>query len=143
MKPVHMVMTAVTAFVLTSCSSITPVKVNAGEQCFRCRRAILDERLAGETIDRNGFVSKFRAPGCMAKYLAAHPNETGTVFVTDYATGKMISPEQAFFVPVVLDRNTGERDYRAYRLDAAAGAAAAREGTVAVTWKTVLDKAPM
>jgi hypothetical protein len=143
MRGVHVVMTAVTAIALTSCSSITPVKVNAGEQCFRCRRAIVDERLAGETIDRNGFVSKLRAPGCMAKYLAAHPDETGTVFVTDYATGRMISPEQALFVPFVLDRNTGERDYRAYRLGADAGAAAAREGTAAITWKAVLDKAPM
>src|SRR5689334_21067722 len=113
MKPGHMMMTAFLAAAMTSCSAMAPVKVNAGDQCFRCRRSIIDERLAAETIDANGFVSKFRAPGCMAKYLVAHPNETGIVFVTDYVTGRMISPDAAFFVPVLLDRNTGEREYRA------------------------------
>ena len=141
MKPGHLMMTAIVAVALTSCSSVAPVKVSAGDQCFRCRRSIMDERLAGETIDANGFVSKFRAPGCMAKYFAAHPNETGTAFVTDYATGKMISPDTALFVPVVLDRNTGEREYRAYRLRPDANVAAGELGAAPVDWKTVLEKA--
>ena len=36
--------------------------------------------------------------------------------VTDYGTGKMINPDPAFFVPIVLDAVTGETDYRAYFL---------------------------
>jgi hypothetical protein len=103
MRSVQTMVAGVVVFALTSCSSIAPVKVNAGDQCFRCRRTITDGRLAGETIDSSGFVSKVRAPGCMAKYLVQHPEETGVVFVTDYTTGKMIGPERALFVPVVLD----------------------------------------
>ena len=57
--------------VVASCTTVAPVRVSAGEQCFRCRRTIVDARLAGETIDSSGFVSKFRAPGCMATYLVA------------------------------------------------------------------------
>ncbi len=128
----------VPAVVLLSCSSIAPVKVNAGEQCFRCRRIITETRLAGELIDRNGFVSKFRAPGCMAKYLAGHPDETGAVYVTDYATGRMLGPEAAMFVPVLVNRHTGERDYQAYREQAAAEAAALEAGTQPVSWASVM-----
>src|SRR4051812_31210211 len=84
---------------LASCSSVAPVKVTAGDQCYRCRRIISDERVAGELIVGN-FVSKFRAPGCMAKYLVDHPTERGATFVTDYTTGKMIAPDTAFFVPL-------------------------------------------
>ena len=73
---------------LGSCTSVAPVKVSAGDQCFRCRRTISDERVASEIISAN-FVSKFRAPGCMAKYLVDHPGDGGTVFVTDYTTGKI------------------------------------------------------
>jgi hypothetical protein len=131
---------AIAAVALASCSTIAPVKVSVGDQCFRCRRSIQDARLAGEVIGGSGFVAKFRAPGCMAKYLAAHPEETGTVFVTDYTTGKMVRPDTALFVPVVLDGNTGERDYRAYRVKAAADEAAIDAKTVPYDWKAVLEK---
>jgi hypothetical protein len=141
MKSLRNTVLALVAVATASCSSIAPVRVNAGEQCFRCRRSILDTRLAGETIDRNGFVSKFRAPGCMAKYIAAHPDETGTVFVTDYATGTMIGPKAAVFVPFVVDSNTGESDYRAYRQLADAEAAAVALKATPVNWTTVLDRA--
>ena len=57
----------------------------------------MDTRFAGETIEPNGFVSKFRGPGCMATYLVAHPDERGAVFVTDYTSGKMVSPDAALF----------------------------------------------
>ena len=46
--------------------------------------------MVAELMDGNRFVSKFRAPGCMARYLIDHPGETGTTFVTDYATGKWL-----------------------------------------------------
>jgi hypothetical protein len=121
-----------------ACSTIAPVKVSAGEQCFRCRRIIDDTRLAGELIDNNGFVAKFRAPGCMAKYLAAHPNERGAVYVTDYASGRMVPPESALYVPVLVNRDTGERDYQAYRQRSDADAAAYQRGTRPVSWTSVM-----
>lgn len=132
---------AALAVAAASCSTFAPVKVSAGDQCFRCRRIILDTRLAGEVINPNGFVSKFRAPGCMAKYLAAHPQETGAVYVTDYSTGKMINPESALFVPVLVNRDTGERDYRAYREQAEADAVAFEAHTLPYEWSAVMKAA--
>jgi len=126
---------------LSSCSAVAPVKVAMGDQCFRCRRPILSERVATESIDTNGFVSKFRGPGCMAKYLVAHPDQKATLFVTDFATGKMVPPEAAFYVREVVDRNTGETDYRAYRDQAEANHAAAELQAKYVRWNEVLDKA--
>ena len=133
------VVAAFIAVVVVGCTSIRPVRINAGEQCFSCRRTIADVHLATERI--TGFVEKFRAPGCMAKYIVAHPDETGPVFVTDYATGSMVDPDEAFFVPVTLDAVTGESDYRAYTLKADADRAAVELHTVPVDWQTVLDRA--
>ena len=124
-----------------SCSSVAPLKVTAGDQCFRCRRSILNERVATETIDSNRFVSKFRGPGCMAKYLVAHADQTPTIFVTDYTTGRMIAPERAFYVTELVDRNTGETEYRAYRLQEDADAFAAQAHATPINWDTVLEKA--
>jgi hypothetical protein len=122
-----------------SCTSVAPVKINAGDQCFRCGRTIDDTRVAGERII--GFVEKFRAPGCMAKYVVAHPDETGPIFVADYASGKMVKVTEALFVPIVTNVMTGESDYRAYVLKAEADAAAVELHTSPVTWQTVLDRA--
>lgn len=126
---------------LVSCGAVMPVKVAMGDQCFRCRRTIINERVATETIDTNGFVSKFRGPGCMAKYLTTHPDQKATVFVTDYASGKMVAPDTAFYVAEVVDRNTNETDYRAYRNQADANTAASELNTTYVRWTDVLDKA--
>jgi hypothetical protein len=86
-------------------------------------------------------VTKFKTPGCLAKYLAEHPTETGTIFVTDYSTGKMMGPDRAVFVPVLLNSNTGERDYRAYQLADEANAAALDAHSVSVDWNSVVKKA--
>jgi hypothetical protein len=126
---------------VAACTSVAPVKITAGDQCFRCRRIIADERVATETIDTNGFVAKFRGPGCMAKYIVAHPDDKAIVFVTDYATGKMMPPADALYVPVILDRNNGDSDYRAYRQQADADAVAAELQTTPLHWDAVLDKA--
>lgn len=131
---------AMVPLVLLSCSSIAPVRINAGDQCFRCKRIISNTAMAAEQI-QGGLVSKYRAPGCMAKYLVAHPDEGGTLFVTDYTTGNMIPPAEAIFVPVVVDRNTGESDYQAYKSSADASAAAKELATMPVDWQTVLDRA--
>jgi hypothetical protein len=122
-----------------ACATIKPARITAGDQCFRCRRTISDTNLAAERV--TAFVEKFRAPGCMAKYLVAHPDETGPIFVTDYGSGKMIRPDQALFVPIVLDAITGETDYRAYHLKVEADQVAIVFHTVPVDWQTVLDRA--
>ena len=131
---------AVGALLTLSCSSVRPVAIHDGDQCFRCRRPIIEKATAGELMDGN-LASKFRAPGCMAKYLVSHPDETGTIFVTDYATGKWVSPDTALFVPIVVDRNTGESDYHAFARKADADAAAAELHTAPIGWKAVLEKA--
>jgi hypothetical protein len=138
MRAAQTFLAVVAGVTLMSCSSVAPIKVNAGDQCFRCRRTIQDARLAAETITPNGFVSKFRAPGCMAKYLVSHPDETGAIYVTDYTTGKMFSPEVGWFVPVLLNRDTGERDYRAYRNQADANSAALLENEMPERWNVVM-----
>ncbi len=132
---------AVGALLTLACSSVRPMAIHDGDQCFRCRRPIVEKAMAAEMLDGNRFASKFRTSGCMAKYLADHPGETGTTFVTDYASGKWVRPERALFVPVVLNRDTGERDYRAYLQRADADAAAAELHSVPVDWTTVLEKA--
>jgi hypothetical protein len=97
--------------------------------------------MATELMDGNRLATKFRGPGCMAKYLVAHPDETGTTFVTDYATGKWIRPQRALFVPVVTNRDTGESDYRAFFNKADADAAAAAVHAVPIDWAAVLERA--
>lgn len=128
------------SLVALSCSAVAPVRVNAGDQCFRCRRVIGEPRVAGEIVN-GGLTTKYRGPGCLAKYLAAHADETGVLFVTDFTTGKMLRPEKAVYVPVVVDRSTGETDYRAFRLRADADAAAGELKTSPVDWNTVLEQA--
>jgi len=128
-------------FVTLSCSSVYPVKIAAGDQCYRCRRSINNELVAGEAIYGPQFVAKFRGPGCMAKYLVFHKDEKPALFVTDFATGKMMPPQNAFYVTEVVDRATGETDYRAYRDQTAAAAYAAEVHAQPITWDAVLEQA--
>jgi hypothetical protein len=132
---------AVGAFLTLSYSSVGPVAVHDGDWCFRCRRPIVEKAMAAELMDGNTFASKFRSSGCMAKYLVDHPDETGTTFVTDYATVKWVRPERALFVPVLLNRDTGEWDYRAFLQKADADAAADESHASPIDWKTVLERA--
>lgn len=141
MHSAHTAFLGLATLAMLSCSSVAPVKVTAGDQCFRCRRYISNERVATETIDGNRFVSKFRGPGCMAKYIVGHPDDRSVVFVTDYTTGTMIAPERAYYVAEVVDRNTRESDYRAYREKADADAFAAESRTTTIGWDAVLDRA--
>ncbi len=141
MRTVTGVALAAIALLSVSCSSVKPVQVNAGDTCYRCRRVILETRLAAEMVDPNGLAYKFKAPGCMAKYLGEHPSEKGVLFVTDFATGHMIDPARASFVSVIVEENSMERDYRAYLNKADASAFAAQVKTTAVDWNAVLQKA--
>jgi len=122
-----------------SCAGIRPVKIAEGDQCFRCKRVIADARLGAETIGSSGLVSKFKAPGCMATYLASHPPGDDSIWVTDYTTGKMIPPSRAKFVPVVVNRDTGERDFRAYLDTRQADVAAVDLHTAPTNWEGVLE----
>ena len=141
MRKLGVIGVAAGALLVLSCSSVRPVAIHAGDQCFRCRRPIIERAMAAELMDGNRFASKFRAPGCMAKYLVDHPEETGTTFVTDYATGKWIRPERALFVPVVLNRDTGETDYRAFLNKADADATAVELHTAPTDWTDVVARA--
>lgn len=131
---------AFAALVTMSCGSVAPVKIAAGEVCYRCRRVIVDARVAAEMMN-GGLASKFRGPGCLAKYLADHPTETGRLFVTDYDTGKLVPPSSVEFVSVIVNERTFERDYRAFLDPQSASRAAAALNTQPVSWETVLAHA--
>jgi hypothetical protein len=141
MRPHAVAGAALGALLTLSCSSVRPLAIHDGDQCFRCRRPIVERAMAAELMDGGRFASKFRAPGCMAQYLADHPGETGALFVTDYATGKWVRPERALFVPILLNRDNGESDYHAFLNPSDAEAAAAESHTVPIDWKTVLQHA--
>ncbi len=141
MKKLSGLALAAAALLSVSCSSVKPVQVNAGDTCYRCRRVILETRVAGEMVDPNGLAYKFKAPACLAKYIVEHPNEKGALFVTDWTTGHMIDPERATFVPFIIEENSMERDYKAFLKKDEAEAFAKETKTAPVDWKTVLDKA--
>jgi hypothetical protein len=113
--------------------------IQTGEFCFRCRRPISDMRLAAQTIG-GGLASNFRAPGCLAKYLATHPDEQGTVFVTDFTSGRMVRAQAAVYVPTV-NRDNGEHDFIAFSNRVAAQDEATARSTSFVTWDAVLAEA--
>lgn len=126
------------ALVLGACSSIAPVPIKAGDVCYRCRRVIVEPRLAAQAID-GGMVSNFRSTACLAKYLTDHPQDKSVLFATDYASGRMFPISEAFFVPT-LDRNNGEKDYIAFSTRAGADAEAFSRKASWVRWATVLDQ---
>jgi hypothetical protein len=137
MKPAAVIAYAM-SIVAVACASARPVKIAEGDQCFRCKRIITDARLGAETLGSSGLVSKFKAPGCMATYLASHPSPDDALWVTDYTTGKMIPPKRATFVPVIVNRDTGERDFRAYLDPRHAEVAAMDFHTAPTNWEGVL-----
>jgi len=139
MKSPIVIACAALSTLVIACAGAGPVKIAAGDQCFRCRRIIVDERLGAETLGSSGLVSKFKAPGCMATYLAAHPPGSDSIWVTDYTTGKMIAPARAKFVPVTVNADTGERDFRAYLDARQADVAAADLRTTPTNWDGVLE----
>ena len=120
-----------------ACSSVSPRPIRAGELCFRCKRVIVDTRVAAQTID-GGLASNFRSPGCVARYLAGHPSEQSVVFVTDYESSKLVPVASAVFVQT-LNRDTGEVDFAAYTDQKAAAIEAAKRNTSPVAWAAVLD----
>jgi len=117
-----------------------PETIGEGEVCFRCRRVIANARLAAEIMDRQ-LPTKYRTAGCMAAYVAAHRSDDSTYYVTDFASGALIDAERAFFVPVVINDTTDERDYRAYLSRGMADIAAQVLGVHVVRWNAVVEHA--
>ena len=117
-----------------------PQTIGEGEVCFRCRRVIANARLAAEIMDRN-LPTKYKTAGCMATYVAAHPSDGSRYYVTDFASGGLIDAGRAFFVPVVTNDTTGERDYRAYLSRGQADIAAQLLGVQVVRWNAVVERA--
>lgn len=122
-----------------SCSSVQPLKISAGDRCFRCGRTIEDVKLAGEIIDEAGHALKFRTAGCMAKYLTEHGDHKWRgVWVTDYESGKFVKASKATYARILVDRNTNERDFAAFSSPDAAAAMAREQGGTTIEWASVL-----
>src|SRR5690242_9334786 len=130
--------------VVAGCASIAPVKIQAGDSCYRCHRVIQDTKLAAEMIDESDRIMTsypFRTAGCMAKYLKANPPaKSSAVFVTDYRTGHMIGADSAWFVPTTLTSADGkkvEADFIAFGSKDDAGAF--KDHTPLKRWADVLS----
>ncbi len=124
--------------VVTGCSSLRPVAIQAGATCYRCRRPIEQIRLAGEMVDQNKHAFTFRTAGCMAKYLIEHAEDPAGVFVTDNATGKLIKAQTALFVKATIDPKTNERDFVAFGNVTTAVSFATQNFTTPVDWMSVM-----
>src|SRR3954454_15971960 len=130
-------------FAIYACLGFRPAPpdtIGAGEICFRCHRVIADARLAAEMMDRN-LPTKYKTSGCMARYVAAHSDTGSRSYVTDFASGGLIAAERAYFVPVLINDRTGERDFRAYYSRGMADIAAQVLGVPVVSWDTVVARA--
>lgn len=131
---------AITALA-AACTSVKPIAVHSGDVCYRCRRTIVEPKLAAEIVDLSSRAFKFRSAGCLAQYLGEHREELRGVFVTDYKSGKLIQAGHASFVPAEIDRQTGERDYLAFANAADAAAGAATNHSSPIAWPDVLARA--
>lgn len=139
--PVRLLIAVAAGLVAIGCTSVQPLAVRTGDRCFNCQRPIENPRLAGEIIDQQGHALKFRTAGCMARYVAQHPEEQGqyrAVFVTDYTTGRFIKASTATFARMPLEAGSMERDYVAFGSARAAADNAKKEGSGAVDWPQLL-----
>ena len=125
---------------LTACAPPRPVNVVLGEACERCRRPIVEERLAAERVGDNGFAVKFRTIHCMATWLGQHPTVgDGFIYVANYARGGWVRADRASYVRVVVNPNTMERDFIAFADPQLAATAARDHSSVVVGWDDVLE----
>jgi hypothetical protein len=134
--------TALVVLLATGCSSPPPAPIAVGDLCTRCSRTIRLTRLAGEFVDSEGRAFKFRTAECMAKYLAEKKPDAKVVYVTDYATGRLVKAHAVTFVPsMIVDGKDRSIEYVAYYNNQAARAAAEREKTAPVEWDKLLETA--
>jgi hypothetical protein len=131
---------------VTACASVAPVKLQAGDSCYRCHRVIQDTKLAAEIMDQGDRIVTsypFRTAGCLAKYLKQNPAGTSsTIYVTDYRTGHMIAAGAAWFVPLTLASADGkkiEHDFAAF--GSREDANGFRQDVVVKRWAEVLADA--
>ncbi len=129
----------VLAAMLAGCAAPKPTSVVLGERCERCKRPVDNLDLAAEQVSPNGWASKFRTVHCMATWIgqqaAAVP---GQYFVTDVQKHKLVRAERAYFVRVLVNDRTMERDFLAFSDRAAADKAAQTNNSAVVTWNDVL-----
>jgi hypothetical protein len=123
--------------VVLGCSSLRPVAINTSDVCESCKQVITNTKVAAEIVQPNGLAQKFRTVTCMVRYMNQHPTE-GSVFVTDYRSGRFLSPQSAVFVKAEIDENTRESNYLAFRDVPAAVEFARKQGTSPVDWASVL-----
>lgn len=145
MRRTTLLATAWTAFIfavylLISVLPARPATIYDGDVCFKCRRLIDDARLAAESLDRS-LPTKYRTPSCLAAYVAQHPSPDARYFVTDFVSGGLFEADRAYFVPVLVNDRTGERDYRAYHSQRLADAAARELGVQTVRWPDLIANA--
>lgn len=126
-------------YVLLGFRPAPPQTIGEGEICFKCRRVITSAKLAAEIMD-GSLPTKYKTPGCMAAYVSAHPSSKSRYFVTDFSSGGLIDARHAFFVPVVVNDKTGERDYRAYYSHGMADIAAQVLGVPVLRWDAVIAR---
>ncbi|MGE3957633.1 MAG: hypothetical protein AB7H96_13010 [Vicinamibacterales bacterium] len=117
-----------------------PQTIGAGEICYGCRHVITNARLAAEIMDRN-LPTKYRTAGCMAAYVVAHPSRDSRYYVTDFVSGGLIEAEHAYFVEVVINDMTNEKDYRAYYSRGMADIAAQVLERDVLRWDDLLERA--
>jgi hypothetical protein len=127
-------LTALAVLGIVGCTSVRPVRVQAGDLCASCQRTIVDARLAGEVVDARGGVLKFRAPLCMAKYLRRSPSGGAAIFVTDYTTGEMFPAVNGTFVRITVDAGSKDREFAAFRSVQEAAQFMKQRGGGAVDW---------
>lgn len=141
MNTVRWLLAVALAFLSGACSAAESIPIRSGTPCFRCGRPIEDVRLAAEVINEHNLPYMFRTPGCMAKYLIAHPEEKHrAVFVTDSTTGRLVRVESALFVRATINDRTNERDYVAFRQVPDAMAFANKQGGTPIDWPRVLSQ---
>ncbi len=124
--------------VMVGCSSVTPVPIRAGDVCEECSQPIQNVQIAAEIVPPAGNLAlKFRTVSCVARYLHEHGDTPGTVFVTDYKTGRLIEARLAVFVKGQIDENTKALDYYAFGDVKSAVAFAKKNGENVTDWPAI------
>lgn len=117
-----------------------PVDVVLGEACERCKRPIIDERIAAERIGANGFALKFRTIHCLSTWLGKREGaDQGFVYVADFGKKEgWVRADRASFVRAIVNPNSMERDFIAFSDPARAAEAARKHNSAVVGWADVL-----
>jgi hypothetical protein len=119
--------------------ALKPRAIQTTDRCTRCQRPIDEVRIAGEIVDSTGRALVFKTPWCMATYIQEQGDRGagGTVYVTDYASARLVRADSAMFVRAVIDRRTNTRDYLAFRHLGDAVAASKEHQSAVVDWLAI------